>query len=285
MSKGKILVLAATGNVGAPLVAELLGRGERVKAASRAASPSLPAGAEPARLDLSDPRSIDPALDGVDRIYAVSPAGYLDQLGLLGPVVEAAAPRKIKVVLQTAIGVDASDAIPFRQLELQLERSGTPFVILRPNWFSDNFATYWARGVQAGEIRVPAGEGRTSFVDARDIAAAAAGALVTNRHDGKAFALTGSKAYSYAEAAALLSKALGRAIRYNPVDDRTFIDETVAGGLSQGYAELLAAIFHPVAEGWVAATTDAVETLSGSKPRSLEESIGDVARRLQAWAA
>lgn len=285
MSKGKILVLAATGNVGAPLVAELLRKGERVKAASRKASPSLPAGAEPVRLDLSDPLSIEPALDDVDRIYAVSPAGYLDQLGLLKPVVEAAASRKIKVVLQTAIGVDASDAIPFRRLELQLERSGTPFVILRPNWFCDNFATYWAGGVQAGEIRVPAGEGKTSFVDARDIAAAAAGALITDRHDGKAFALTGSKAYGYAEAAVLLSKALGRTIRYKSVDDRTFISETVASGLSQGYAELLAAIFHPVAEGWVAATTDAVELLSGAKPRSLEESIGDIAHRLQAQAA
>lgn len=285
MSKGKILVLGATGNVGAPLVAELLVRGEKVKAASRATSPSLLAGAEPVRLDLSDPRSVEPALDGVDRIYAVSPAGYLDQLGLLRPVVEAATPRKIKVVLQTAVGVDASDAIPFRQLELQLERSGTPFVILRPNWFSDNFSTYWAGGVQAGEIRVPAGEGKTSFVDARDIAAAAAGALVTDRHDGKAFALTGSKAYTYAEAAELLSKAFGRTIRYKSVDDRTFIAETVASGLSQGYAELLAAIFHPVAEGWVAAPTDAVEMLSGTKPRSLEDSIGDIVRRLQVRAA
>nr|WP_245432352.1 NAD(P)H-binding protein [Mesorhizobium loti] len=284
MSKGKILVLAATGNVGAPLVAELLSRGERVKAASRSAAPGLPSGAEPVRLDLSDPRSLEPALDGVDRVYAVAPAGYLDQLGLLKPVVEAAAPRKIKVVLQTAIGVDASDAIPFRQLELQLEHSGTPFVILRPNWFSDNFATYWAGGVQAGKIRVPAGEGKTSFIDARDIAAAAAGALVTERHDGKAFALTGSKAYDYGEAAALLSKALGRTIRYNSVDDRTFIAEMVANGLSQGYAELLAAIFHPVAEGWVAAVTDSVEVLSGAKPRSLEESIGDIVRRLRAQA-
>ncbi|MBN9234286.1 MULTISPECIES: NAD(P)H-binding protein [Phyllobacteriaceae] len=285
MSKGKILVLAATGNVGAPLVAELLGKGEKVKAASRSATPALSAGAEAVRLDLSDPRGLEPALEGVDRIYAVSPTGYLDQVGLLGPVVEAAATRNIKVVLQTAIGVDASDAIPFRQLELRLERSGAPFVILRPNWFSDNFATYWAAGVQAGEIRVPAGEGKTSFIDARDIAAAAAGALTSDRHDGKAFALTGSKAYGYVEAAALLSNALGRTIQYRSVDDRTFVADTVRNGLSQGYAELLAAIFHPVAEGWVAAVTDSVELLSGKKPRSLEDSIGAIAGRLQARAA
>ena len=52
---GKILVIGATGNVGAPLVAELLRRGERVKAASRNAGARFPSGAEAVRLDLSDP--------------------------------------------------------------------------------------------------------------------------------------------------------------------------------------------------------------------------------------
>ena len=39
MAKGKILVVGATGHVGAPLVAELVARGEKVKAASRNANP------------------------------------------------------------------------------------------------------------------------------------------------------------------------------------------------------------------------------------------------------
>jgi len=282
---GKILVLGATGNVGAPLVAELLRKGEKVVAASRSPTPTSPAGAETARVDLENPSTLEAALGGVDRIYAISPTGYLDQFGLLKPVIEAAAAKGIKVVLQTAIGVDADDNIPLRRLELLLERSGTPFVILRPNWFADNFATYWAPGVRAGEIRLPAGAGKTSFVDARDIAASAAGALTTDRHDGKAFALTGPSAHDYHEAAALLSSALGRTIRYRPVDNATFVTDAVANGFSEGYAQLLTAIFHPVAEGWVAAVTDAVETLSGKPPRALKTSIGDLAGRLQTLAA
>jgi hypothetical protein len=43
---GKILVVGATGTVGAPLVAELLARGEKVKAATRNTAARLPAGAE-----------------------------------------------------------------------------------------------------------------------------------------------------------------------------------------------------------------------------------------------
>ncbi|WP_246591035.1 SDR family oxidoreductase [Aminobacter anthyllidis] len=281
MSEGKILVLAATGNVGAPLVAELLRLGEKVRAATRSAA-STTAGAEAVRLDLADPRTLAAALEGVDRIFALSPTGYLDPVGMLGPVVDEAAARNIKIVLQTAFGVDANDAIPLRQLELKLERSGAPYVILRPNWFSDNFATYWANGVRRGEIRVPAGEGTTSFIDARDVAASAAGALTTNRHDGKAFALTGPAAYSYADAARLLADALGRPVRYSPIDNSTFVAEAVAGGLMPGYAELLAAIFHPVAEGWTSGVTDAVGLLSGKPPRSLEQSIAEIAARLNA---
>lgn len=283
---GKILVIGATGNVGAPLVAELLRRGEKVKAASRNAAARLPAGAEAVRLELADPSTLEAALVGIDRIYALAPAGSTDPLTPLKPVVEAAAARGIKIVLQTAMGVDADDSIPFRRLELLLERSGAPFVILRPNWFTDNFATYWGAGVvEAGEIRLPAGEGKTSFIDARDIAAAAAGALTSNAHDGKAFVLTGPEALSYADAAELLSHALGRRVVYRAVDDRTFVTEAVAGGVPRDYAELLAAIFHPVAQGWTAAVTDSVEWLSGNPPRSVQASIADLAPRLLSNAA
>jgi uncharacterized protein YbjT (DUF2867 family) len=282
---GKILVIGATGTVGAPLVAELLARGEKVKAATRNTAARLPAGAEAVALDLADPKSFEAALADVNRLYALAPAGSVDPLATLKPLVEAAIARGIKIVLQSAIGVDASDDIPFRRLELLLERSGAPYVILRPNWFTDNFLTYWGAGVAAGEIRLPAGDGKTSFVDARDIAASAAGALTSSAHDGKAFVLTGPQAFSYAEAADLLSKALGRRIAYRAVDGKTFVAEAVAGGVPQDYAELLAAIFYPVAQGWAAAVTDAVETLSGKPPRSLRSSIADLAPQLLAKAA
>jgi uncharacterized protein YbjT (DUF2867 family) len=267
---GKILVVGATGTVGRHLVAALVARGEQVKAASRTPSPI--AGAESVAFDFADPAA---ALDGVNRLYLLSPTGELDPLGLLGPVIAEAARRKVKIVLQTAIGVDADDHIPLRQVELAVERSGTPFVILRPNWFSDNFGTYWKGDILNGAIRVPAGNGATSFVDARDIADSAAGALTSDRFDGKAWILTGPEAVSYGQAAELLSRFYGRAVGYQPIDDETFVGNMVRVGLSEGYAQLLEAIFHPVREGWTAGVTDAVETLSGHAPRTLEQWAND----------
>ena len=106
---GKILVLGANGNVGAPLTNELIARGERVKAASRTARAAP--GAEPTRFDFQDRATISAALADVDRIFVLAPTGSLDIVSLLTPALTAAIERKIKIVLQTAIGVDAAETI------------------------------------------------------------------------------------------------------------------------------------------------------------------------------
>lgn len=264
---GKILVLGATGTVGRPLVRALRAAGAEVRAASRGGEPVE--GAPGVRLDLDDPSGFDAAFEGIDAAYLVMPSGRTDVTDRLLPVVALAAERGVKLVMQSVLGADADDAIPYRQVELALERSGTRFVILRPNWFADNFHTFWKQGIAAGVIALPAADGKTSFIDARDIAESAAAALTGDRFDGQAFNLTGPEALSYAEAAVLLSEAVGKPILYQPVEDAAFVAMLTGAGLSADYAGVLAAIFHSVREGWAAGVTDAVRTLTGKAPRTL----------------
>ena len=275
---GKILVVGATGNVGTPLVAELVAKGEKVKAATREGKPVK--GAEGVAFDISRPETYDKALDGVDRIYLLVPAGHVDVVGLTKPLIAAAAARKIKVVLQTAWGVDADDNIPYRQVELALIKSGTAHVIVRPNWFADNFHNYWGHGVKAGVIALPAGQGKSAFIDVRDIAASAAALLTTAKHDGKAFNLTGPEALSYAEAAEIISKGTGHKVGYQAIDDATFVRNTTGAGVPADYANFLAMIFHPVREGWTATVTQDVKTLTGKAPRNLAAYVKDHATSL-----
>ena len=271
---GKILVTGATGTVGTHVVAGLLAKGEQVVAATRHATPV--AGAEARRFDITDPATIADAFKGVDRAYVLVPSGHLNVEDLLKPLIAFAAASGVKVVLQSVFGVDADDEIPYRRVELALEKSGVPFVILRPNWFADNFRTYWGPGIRAaGVIAVPAGEGRTSFIDARDIAAAAVAALTSDRFDGRAFNLTGPATHSYGEAAAILSGALGKPVRYDAVDDATFVGILTGAGVPADYAGFLATIFHPVREGWTAAVTGDVEELTGLRPITLDQYVRD----------
>ncbi|MFK0384580.1 SDR family oxidoreductase [Agrobacterium sp. NPDC090273] len=270
---GKILVLGATGTVGNPLVKALVNKGENVKAASR--SGNAVEGADGVRFDYADASTFAAAFDGVDRLYLLLSTGHVDVLGALSPVVDEAIRRKIKIVFMSVFGVDADDSIPYRQVELKIIASGVPHVILRPNWFADNFHTFWKAGIDRGQIAVPAGNGKSSFIDVRDIADSAAAALSSTAFDGKAFNLTGPEALGYADAAAIIEKAIGRPVAYNAVSDEAFIGILTGAGVPQDYAAFLASIFYPVREGWTSAVTGDVQTLTGKAPRSLEIYVAD----------
>lgn len=264
---GTILVLGATGTVGRPLVRTLVARGADVRAASRGGA--AVEGAPGVAFDFADPAGWDAAFAGVDRVYLLAPAGTTDPAAFLLPVVAAAAERGAKIVFQSVLGAEADEANPYRRVERAIEASGRPHVILRPNWFADNFHTYWKAGVAAGRIAVPAAEGKSSFIDARDIADAAAAALTEDRFDGQSFDLTGPAALGYGEAADILSDTLGRTVTYAPVDDAGFVAALSGAGIDPDYARLLAAIFAPVREGWTAPVTGAVERITGHPARPL----------------
>ncbi len=277
---GKILVLGANGTVGRHVVAGLLAKGEQVVAASRTGQ-AVP-GADSVVFELTDTSTHAAAFAGVDRAFILVPSGFLGVFELVKPLIELAAANKAKVVLQSVFGVDADDSIPYRQIELALEASGTPFVILRPNWFADNFHTFWKPGLAHGVIAVPAGEGKTSFIDARDIGASAVAALTSDAFNGRAFNLTGPEARSYADAAALIAAAIGKPVAYTALSDQAFIDMLVGVGVPAGYASFLASIFYPVREGWTAAVSGGVAELTGTQPRSLETYVTDYQATLAA---
>jgi uncharacterized protein YbjT (DUF2867 family) len=239
------------------------------------------AGAVGVPFDYGDAAVVDAAFGDADRVWALVPAGQLDSPGLLRLTVEAAARRGAKVVMMTAMGADADEAIPYRRAERMLEASGAPWVVLRPNWFMDNFGSYWLEGIRSGEIALPAGDGRTSFIDARDIALAAAGALTSSRGDGHAWNLTGPEALTYADAAAVLSEATGRPIAYRATDDATFVATMTKAGMPADYAGFLAAILGAVRAGYAGEVTDAVERLAGRPPRDLRSYARDHAGHLR----
>jgi uncharacterized protein YbjT (DUF2867 family) len=262
----RILVLGSTGNVGRPLVESLREAGEAVVAASR-----NPQGVGQVKLDLTDPTTFEPALEGVDRVFVVAPPGYAATHELLAPFLETAFRARRKFVLQSADGVQFNDQAPLRQVELRLERSGHPFVFLRPNWFMDNFHTFWLAPIQkAGVIPLPAGDSRSALIDVLDIAAAASAALRSSEFDGQAFSLSGPEALTYAEAAAVLSRHAGREIRYQPVDDASFVASLVEAGVPADYSQFLAVLFSFVRQGAASSVTGAVKALTGREPGTLD---------------
>lgn len=268
-----ILVVGASGTVGSELSRLLASAGHTVrKATSRA--PTEP---DQAQLNLLTGDGIDAALKGVDRAFFLAPPGYSRQDLLLNPLVDAAAARGLhKVVMMSAMGANADEAAPLRLAERYLEASGLAYNIIRPNWFMQNFNTFWLHGILSqGQILLPVGQAKGSFIDARDIAAVAAALLVNDRFNGQDFDLTGPEALDHQQVAAVLTQASGKDIGYTDISPEQMREGLLAAGLPADYAEFLLLILGYFKAGYAERRTDAVQLITGQAPRSVAQYAAD----------
>ncbi len=262
-----ILVIGASGTVGSELSRLLLDAGHTVrKATSR--TPTAP---DQVHLNLLTGEGRDTAFAGVDSAFFLAPTGHTRQDLLLNPLVDAARAQGVKkVVLMSAMGANADEAAPLRVAERHLEASGLAFNIIRPNWFMQNFNTFWIQGIlQQGQIFLPVANAKGSFIDARDIAATAAALLLSDRFNGQDFDLTGPEALDHHQVAALLSEATGKRIGYTDIPPEAMREGLLAAGLPADYAEFLLVILGYFKAGYSERTTNAVETITGRAPRTV----------------
>ena len=113
-----------------------------------------------------------------------------------------------------------------------LNWSGLPVVHVRPTVFLQNpFFSAWAAESIAKDatIRLPFGSGKTSPVDARDVAEVIAVLLSSPAHHiGKVYELTGPRSEDMRGVAAEYSSALGRTITYIDVPLEQWRDQELA---------------------------------------------------------
>lgn len=274
MKNDFILVVGASGTVGSELTKLLKADGYKVRTTT---SKQIQNSNEQVHINLATGEGVKDAFEDIDRAFFLSPPGYADQYALLSPLIQEAKRRSLKkVVLMTAMGVNANEHSPFRRAELDLERSGLRFNIIRPNWFMQNFNTFWIHGIQTQDkILLPAGQAKVSFIDARDIAAVAFKLLVSDQFDGEAFDITGSEALTHADVAEAISKVAGRKIVYEEITPEAFVSGLIGAGLPKDYAELLGMLMGFLRDGYGERRENSVKQVTGKNPRTIDEYAND----------
>jgi uncharacterized protein YbjT (DUF2867 family) len=269
------LIVGASGTVGSEMTRLLKEQGQNVRTTtSRKENVD---GNKRMHVNLATGEGLSQAFDGVTKAFFLSPPGYADHYSMLAPLIQEAKRRSLKkVVLMTAMGANASDSTPFRRAEIELEKSGLNYNIIRPNWFLQNFNTFWIQGInQHGKILVPAGKAKTSFIDARDVSAVAAKLLTTDQYVNKDFDLTGAVAYDHDEIAAAISEVSARTIAYQEIEPQIFRQGLVQAGLPGDYSDFLVLIFGFLREGYSSAVNNNVKMITGQQPRSLKQYTAD----------
>ena len=147
--------------------------------------------------------------------------------------------------------------------------------ILRCGFFMQNLhrtiSTHGYDIAEYGELIVPAGSGRTAFLDAADVADVAEVALLQPEvHRDRVHHLTGTQALTMAEVARMLTVALGEPIHYSRPGLIRFAARLRRRGVGWDAVGFMTAVYTLTRLGFNHTITDDVEMVLGRPPRTLE---------------
>jgi uncharacterized protein YbjT (DUF2867 family)/predicted ester cyclase len=238
-----ILVTGGTGNIGRQLVTQLAQTGKPFSVMVRNAAKEGPMlrqmvpNVTIVEGDFSKTNSLPAALEGVERVFLLSPSDFR-QVEHQGNFIRAAKAAGVKHIVKLSVVGAAHDAPAqlmrwHAQCERLLEQSGVAWTHLRPHVFYQ----YWMQLVfpinmtggfyasLAADVPLPA-------IDIRDIATAAVRCLTEPGHEGKVYRLTGPEALTNVQVADKIGKVLGRPVTYSYAPP----EQTKAGMMQMGMA-------------------------------------------------
>lgn len=278
----EMILITTAGKVGAEAARILAERDQPVRVLVRhaeKASGLARLGVDIAQGDLTQPATVDAALNGVSAVILVSPAVPAEEMNVIRGAVRTGAQHIVKITSKSSL----DSPIPRRRDQAEIENgligSGLGYTLLKNNAYMQNFLVLAPQIVNTNGFGSAAGDGKIGMVDTRDVAAAAANiAAAPESHAEKTYWLTGPQRLSYRDAASTLTRVLGRPITYTPL---TF-DEQKQAMVKAGLPELLAAmnakaleLFAQGDSDWI---TDDVQTVIGKPPRSFQRFVTDNAQ-------
>ena len=282
-----LLITGASGTIGKELVKQLQARGVdyAVMSSKPAATAAAVAGRAAVFGDFADAASLREAFAGVQTLFLLFPFTP-ESVDLARNAVEAAKAAGVKHIVRSS-GAGAEAGSPVRIADLQgridalIEQSGIAYTLLRPAGFMQNWVNFHAGQIKAGSYAAAHGDAAISMVDVRDIAEVAA-LVLTNpaAHAGKAYTLTGGEALSTGEQVALISRAIGRPVRYEAISAEQ-AEATLRGwGLPEEQIALFSSLAYVYSQGWAAGLSPDVQALTGHAPRSFADFVTE---HVAAW--
>lgn len=277
-----LAVTGATGHLGGLVVEHLLRRGTpaaQIVALVRRpdAAASLAAkGVAVRAFDYNQPDELAPALVGVDSLLLVSGNEFGKRAQQHQAVIDAAKAAGVgRLVYTSAPDADTSMnpvAPEHWATEQALAASGLAHVILRNNWYHENFLADLGTAAQTGEILTAAGGGRVASAARTELAEAAA-IVLAGSQVGQTLTLTGDVAWSFDELAQDFAATLGRPVTARHVNATEKSDVLAAAGLDAGIIGFVVGVDAAIAAGELAGVTGDLSALLGRPTAPILETL------------
>ncbi|MFA4894873.1 MULTISPECIES: SDR family oxidoreductase [Microbacterium] len=278
-----ILITGATGQLGRLTIDSLLARGadpQTIVAGARDVSKAADLadrGIRVVALDYDDAASVTAALDGVDSVLLISGSEVGRRTPQHKAVIDAAKAAGVsKLVYTSAPKATTSDLIlapEHKATEELIAASGVPAVILRNNWYTENYLGTLAQAAESGVLAASAGDGKVASASRRDFADAAAAVLLEDGHIGEVYELAGDVAWDFAELAAAIAEVVGRPVEYRALSTEEHAALLAAAGLDEGTIGFVTTLDADIRGGALAHTDGTLARLIGHPTTPLVEGL------------
>ncbi|HSR47596.1 MAG TPA: NmrA family NAD(P)-binding protein [Anaerolineales bacterium] len=273
-----ILVTGASGKTGQAVVRALARAGAPVRALVRDLSRSdelTTLGArEVLAADMRVEAEMRPVFAGTQAVYHIGPNVHPQELEIGLVALNAARQAGVGHFVLHSVLHPQTEQMPHHWHKLRMEEalleSGLAFTVLQPTAYMQNLLVQWHQITEQGLVRNPYPvETRLSLVDLADVAEVAAVVLTHDGHKGATYELVGTQPLSQTEAAEILGKALGIAVRAEAESIADWDIRAAAAGLAEPRRAILIKMFEYYARHGLVGNPKTLGWLLGREPSSL----------------
>lgn len=281
----QVVMVGATGRHGHFVLEELVARKVAVRALVRteeAAEKARRSGASDTVIaDLNEPASLAAAVAGMEGVFHIGPGFAPNEAAMGVAMVDAARQAGVRKFVFSGVIHPAISAMVNHAAKLPVEEalftSGMDFTVLQPAVFMQFFETTWDDMVNSGRLSFPYSvSSKMSWVDYRDVAEAAALALVGDDLSYGTFELSAEGPVDGVEVAGIASKVLGRQITANQISPEEMSSSLPQGRLPDGVSRMIDHYNH---YGLPGGNPLVLRTILGREPRTLSDYFRERASR------
>lgn len=227
------------------------------------------------RLDFADPTTFVPALQEIHQIFLMYPPG--DNLQFDVFLTQA---KNMGIQHISYLSVKDAQYLPFIhhfKNEKLIKKQGIPYTFIRAGYFMQNLNDFLRTEIKEHQrIFVPAGKGKTSFVDVRDLAEVVSLSFQNPKlYQNKAYVITGSEALDFSQVAEKMTRILGKPITYTNPSAKDFKRYMLSQGHDKEFINVVIGIHFPTKLGLAKGVTSDYQKITGQNPGKMDSYIED----------